>query len=101
MHAAPGLRRLFFFFFFSFPVPDFDEEASSRGYGQYRQSLTHPRGLCEECSWHLEVVRKVHCVVAVRLLAGHQASYLQVEDLKFTIVEKKRNVGRGNSPYIN
>eukprot|EP00983_Pelagomonas_calceolata_P084007 1156274-Pelagomonas_calceolata.AAC.4 len=35
-----------------------------------------PRGLCGEWSWHLEGFCTVHCVVAVRLLAGHQDSCL-------------------------
>eukprot|EP00983_Pelagomonas_calceolata_P041585 1138140-Pelagomonas_calceolata.AAC.2 len=46
---------------------------ASPGYGQ---SHLHPGGLCGECSRHLEVVCTAHYVVAVRLLAGHQASYL-------------------------
>eukprot|EP00983_Pelagomonas_calceolata_P094750 1157921-Pelagomonas_calceolata.AAC.7 len=49
---------------------------SGRGYGQYRSSHSHPEGLCGECSQHLEVVCTVLCVVAVRLLTGHQASCL-------------------------
>eukprot|EP00983_Pelagomonas_calceolata_P031077 976148-Pelagomonas_calceolata.AAC.1 len=46
------------------------------GYGQYRKSHPHPEGLCGELSWLLKIVCTIYCVVAVRLLAGHWASYL-------------------------
>eukprot|EP00983_Pelagomonas_calceolata_P045838 1139891-Pelagomonas_calceolata.AAC.6 len=44
--------------------------------GRPSQSHPHPGGLCGECSRQLEVVCTIHCVVAVRLLARHQASQI-------------------------
>eukprot|EP00983_Pelagomonas_calceolata_P037296 1136276-Pelagomonas_calceolata.AAC.2 len=49
---------------------------SGRGCGQYRLFHPHPEGLCGVWSRHLGVVCTAHCVVALRLLAGEQASYL-------------------------
>eukprot|EP00983_Pelagomonas_calceolata_P132622 1161888-Pelagomonas_calceolata.AAC.2 len=53
------------------PIPSFS--SINPGDGQYRLSHPHPGGLCGGLSQHLEVGCTAHFVVAVRLLAGHQA----------------------------
>eukprot|EP00983_Pelagomonas_calceolata_P035732 1118660-Pelagomonas_calceolata.AAC.2 len=71
-HAAPGHQNHNDHLFLYSCIIVFQWHVWLR-YGQYRQSHPHPRELCGEWSQHLEVVYNVCCVVAVRLLAGHQA----------------------------